>query len=59
MRKGAIYALGRLGSGPEVLLILRNIAAGEYEDMGNVTTLADPAVVETLVKAHKEIADAN
>ena len=35
--------------------ILRNIAAGEYEDMGNVTTLADPAVVETLIKAHKEM----
>lgn len=27
VRKGAIYALGRLGSGPDVLVILRNVAA--------------------------------
>lgn len=27
VRKGAIYALGRLGSGPDVLTILRNVAA--------------------------------
>jgi acetyl-CoA synthetase len=39
--------------------ILRNIAAGEYDDMGNVTTLADPSVVEALIKAHKETATAN
>lgn len=31
VRKAAIYALGRLGSGPDVLLVLKNIAA-EDED---------------------------
>jgi acetyl-CoA synthetase len=39
--------------------ILRNIAAGEYGDMGNVTTLADPSVVDALIKAHREVATAN
>ena len=39
--------------------MLRNIAAGEYEDMGNVTTLADPSVVEALITAHKETANSN
>ena len=29
--------------------ILRQIAVGEYEDLGDVTTLADPSVVEALV----------
>ncbi len=39
--------------------ILRNIAAGEYTDMGNVTTLADPSVVEALVRAHKKMVAAD
>ena len=33
--------------------ILRRIAAGEYDEMGNVTTLAEPSVVEALVEAHR------
>jgi acetyl-CoA synthetase len=33
--------------------ILRNIAAGEYHDLGDVTTLADPGVVEQLVEDHR------
>ena len=33
--------------------ILRNIAAGEYKDMGNITTLADPEIVETLIETHR------
>lgn len=41
VRKAAIYALGRLGSGPEVLLVLKNIAA---EDL-------DPEVRYTAKKA--------
>ena len=50
-----VPGLPKTRSGKIMRRILRNIAAGEYEDMGNVTTLADPAVVETLVKAHKEM----
>ena len=33
--------------------ILRKIAAGEYEELGDITTLADPAVVEKLVDDHR------
>jgi acetyl-CoA synthetase len=51
-----VPGLPKTRSGKIMRRILRNIAAGEYEDMGNVTTLADPAVVETLIKAHKEMA---
>ena len=29
--------------------ILRQIAAGEYEDLGDVSTLAEPGVVKELV----------
>ena len=35
--------------------ILRNIAAGEYTDLGDITTLADPSVVEKLIEGHKEL----
>ncbi len=31
VRKAAIYALGRLGTGPEVLVVLRNVAAGDED----------------------------
>jgi acetyl-CoA synthetase len=33
--------------------ILRKIAAGEYEELGDITTLADPSVVEKLVDDHR------
>ncbi len=33
--------------------ILRQIAAGNYEELGDVTTLADPAVVDQLVAQHR------
>ena len=35
--------------------ILRKIAAGEYEGLGDTSTLADPAVVDQLIKEHKEL----
>ncbi len=50
-----VNALPKTRSGKIMRRILRNIAAGEYEDMGNVSTLADPSVVEALIAAHKEI----
>jgi acetyl-CoA synthetase len=31
--------------------ILRKIAAGEVDGLGDISTLADPSVVETLVAA--------
>jgi acetyl-CoA synthetase len=33
--------------------ILRKIASGEYGQLGDVTTLADPAVVESLIEGHR------
>jgi len=48
-----VDALPKTRSGKIMRRILRNIAAGEYSDMGNVTTLADPSVVETLIEAHR------
>ncbi|MEM7480012.1 MAG: acetate--CoA ligase [Acidobacteriota bacterium] len=46
--------LPKTRSGKIMRRILRNIAAGEYDDLGDISTLADPAVVEKLVAAHRE-----
>ena len=35
--------------------ILRKIAANEHEQLGDTTTLADPSVVDSLVKDRKNI----
>ena len=36
--------------------ILRKIAAGEVDQLGDVTTLAEPAVVDALVEARAQTA---
>jgi acetyl-CoA synthetase len=46
--------LPKTRSGKIMRRILRKIAAGEYEGMGDVTTLAEPEVVEKLVAQHRE-----
>ncbi len=46
--------LPKTRSGKIMRRILRQIAAAQYEDLGDVTTLADPSVVETLVEAHRD-----
>ncbi len=45
--------LPKTRSGKIMRRILRKIAAGEYEGMGDVSTLADPSVVEALIAAHR------
>ena len=45
--------LPKTRSGKIMRRILRKIAAGETGDLGDVSTLADPAVVEKLVEAAK------
>jgi acetyl-CoA synthetase len=45
--------LPKTRSGKIMRRILRKIAAGEYEGMGDVTTLAEPEVVEKLVSQHR------
>jgi acetyl-CoA synthetase len=45
--------LPKTRSGKIMRRILRKIAAGEYGELGDVTTLADPSVVEKLVEDHR------
>ena len=35
--------------------ILRKVAANEFEDLGDVSTLAEPSVVEGIVNEHKKL----
>ena len=46
--------LPKTRSGKIMRRILRKIAAGEYEGLGDVTTLAEPEVVEKLIGQHRE-----
>jgi acetyl-CoA synthetase len=46
--------LPKTRSGKIMRRILRKIAAGEYDGMGDVTTLAEPEVVEKLIAQHAE-----
>jgi acetyl-CoA synthetase len=48
-----VSGLPKTRSGKIMRRILRNIAAGEYGQMGDVTTLADPSVVEQIIEGHK------
>jgi acetyl-CoA synthetase len=48
-----VAGLPKTRSGKIMRRILRKIAAGEYEDLGDITTLADPSVVERLVEDHR------
>ncbi|RMH15120.1 MAG: acetate--CoA ligase [Acidobacteria bacterium] len=45
--------LPKTRSGKIMRRILRQIAAGNYDDLGDVSTLADPGVVDKLIAAHK------
>ena len=46
--------LPKTRSGKIMRRILRKIAAGEYDGLGDITTLAEPEVVEKLVAEHRE-----
>ncbi|MCP5464620.1 MAG: acetate--CoA ligase [Deltaproteobacteria bacterium] len=48
-------ALPKTRSGKIMRRILRKIAAGDTENLGDTTTLADPAVVETLTQTRKKL----
>jgi acetyl-CoA synthetase len=47
-------ALPKTRSGKIMRRILKKIAAGQIDDLGDTTTLADPTVVETLVRERIE-----
>ena len=51
--------LPKTRSGKIMRRILRKVAAGEYEGLGDLTTLAEPAVVERLVDEHRTGAGAS
>ena len=48
-----VSGLPKTRSGKIMRRILRKIAAGEYEELGDISTLADPGVVEKLVDDHR------
>jgi len=48
-----VPGLPKTRSGKIMRRILRQIAAGEYEDLGDLTTLADPDVVAKIVEDHR------
>ena len=48
-----VGGLPKTRSGKIMRRILRNIARGEYNEMGDVSTLADPAVVDQLIGGHR------
>ncbi|HOC43498.1 MAG TPA: acetate--CoA ligase [Thermoanaerobaculales bacterium] len=50
-----VPGLPKTRSGKIMRRILRQIAAGEYTDLGNVTTLADPEIVDQLIEAHRSL----
>jgi acetyl-CoA synthetase len=50
----ATPGLPKTRSGKIMRRILRKIAAGEYEGLGDVSTLADPDVVDKLIADHRE-----
>ena len=45
--------LPKTRSGKVMRRILRKIASSEYDGLGDISTLADPSVVQTLVNEHK------
>jgi acetyl-CoA synthetase len=45
--------LPKTRSGKIMRRVLRQIAAGRFDQLGDITTLADPAVVEKLVEEHR------
>ncbi|HEX2253795.1 MAG TPA: acetate--CoA ligase [Thermoanaerobaculia bacterium] len=47
------HGMPKTRSGKIMRRILRKIAAGEYDQLGDVSTLADPGVVEALVADHR------
>jgi acetyl-CoA synthetase len=46
--------LPKTRSGKVMRRILRKIASSEYEGLGDISTLADPGVVQNLVNEHKK-----
>ncbi len=50
-----VSGLPKTRSGKIMRRILRKIATGQYDDLGDTSTLADPSVVEELIRTRKEM----
>ena len=50
-----VPGLPKTRSGKIMRRILRKIAQGDYEDLGDISTLAEPAVVQQIVDGHKRL----
>ncbi|MCK5349505.1 MAG: acetyl-coenzyme A synthetase, partial [Desulfobacula sp.] len=48
-------SLPKTRSGKIMRRILRKIASDEFDSLGDISTLADPDVVDGLIKCHKEL----
>ncbi|MCG8683499.1 MAG: AMP-binding protein, partial [Desulfobacterales bacterium] len=48
-------ALPKTRSGKIMRRILRKIATEEFDQLGDISTLADPSVVENIIDSHKEL----
>ncbi len=49
-----VPGLPKTRSGKIMRRILRKIAANQHETLGDVSTLADPSVVQAIVKKHAQ-----
>ena len=49
-----VRGLPKTRSGKIMRRILRKIASGRYSELGDVSTLAEPAVVPEIVEQHKQ-----
>jgi acetyl-CoA synthetase len=49
-----VPGLPKTRSGKIMRRILRRVAVGEYDDLGDISTLADPSVVEQIVAGHRD-----
>lgn len=49
-----VPGLPKTRSGKIMRRVLRKIASNRPDELGDVTTLADPAIVEIIVKKHAE-----
>jgi acetyl-CoA synthetase len=47
--------LPKTRSGKIMRRILRKIATGEYDALGDISTLADPGVVQHLIDTHRDM----
>jgi acetyl-CoA synthetase len=52
-----VQSLAKTRSGKIMRRILRNIAAGEYDDLGDLSTLTDPQSVQEIIARHRELTE--